>query len=186
MRTEVRGQFDLYKLLFMSRICVFVVLVGLICSCSQNHQGKSKELAKETDDIERWLEYSETGFALEFINAYVENCNLSKSRSEIVDWVNSSKLVTTNFKNGLSGIIEEADENDPDSGLDFDPFFDAQDYPKNGFEIESIDSISNLVYLKGKDWNDFKLTLRVKFINGEWFVDGCGVINMPEKTRSKR
>ena len=124
--------------------------------------------------------------ALTFINSYVENCNKMKESIKIVQWVNSNSLTTNNFKKELKRIIDEAYKEDPELGFDFDPIFDGQDYPDKGFELESFDSRTNYIVVKGKDWLDFKLTIKMVLENNDWLVDGCGIINIPKDKRSKR
>jgi len=71
-------------------------------------------------------------------------------------------------------------------GLGADPIFDAQDYPSKGFELESIDETTNYLTMKGKDWSEFKLTMKVVEENGKWLVDGCGIVNIPKDKRAAR
>lgn len=128
----------------------------------------------------------ETQNALRFINAYVENCNKSKDATSAVVWVNSIVWVTQDFKNQLTTMVQQANEKDPEMGLGFDPILNAQDYPTAGFEIDSTDSVNQYIVLKGKDWDSFKLTLRLRYFNSQWLVDGCGVVNMPADKQDKR
>ncbi|MBD0403044.1 hypothetical protein [Flammeovirga sp. EKP202] len=66
-----------------------------------------------------------TGIAIQFINDYVENCN-SKEKVEITNWVNNYPEVSLRFKEELKQLILEAEQNDPEIGLGFDPIFDAK------------------------------------------------------------
>lgn len=61
----------------------------------------------------------------------------------IIEWVNSNNLTTNRFKNEVKTIIEDAYSEEPELGLGFDPIFDGQDYPDEGFELESFDSKTN-------------------------------------------
>ena len=124
--------------------------------------------------------------AVAFLNAYVANCNKEKGALKVDEWVISSKLTTTRFKTELKKMVAEAYEEDPELGLDADPIFDAQDYPDKGFELDSFDSQTNYVVVKGKGWPDFKLTVKMVLENNSWLVDGCGVINVPPTKRSAR
>jgi hypothetical protein len=124
--------------------------------------------------------------ALTFINLYVANCNKNNESVDIVEWVNANHLATNRFKTALKTMMEEAYKQDPEIGLGFDPIFDGQDYPDQGFELESHDSQSNFIIVKGKNWDDFKLTLKVVLENNKWLVDGCGIINIPNDKKSKR
>ncbi len=154
----------------------------LSASCGQNADTKktievsSTESKKRKDDIP-------ADIAVKFINSYVDNCNKMKESIGFVEWVNSNSMTTNRFKTELKKIMEEAYKMEPELGLDADPIFDAQDYPEKGFELESFDSKTNYVVVKGKDWTDFKLTLRMVLENDNWLVDGCGIINIPNDER---
>lgn len=124
--------------------------------------------------------------ALKFINGYVENCNKMKAATGRMDWVNSNGLVTERFKSKLRKITNEAYQNDPESGLDSDPIVDAQDYPENGFELEILDWETNYLTVRGRNWLQFKLTMKVVNENGNWLVDGSGMINIPDNKRAER
>ena len=71
-------------------------------------------------------------------------------------------------------------------GLDFDPIFDAQDFPDKGFELVSSDKNSGYITVKGKDWPEFVLVIRIVYLDNKWLVDGSGIINIPESKRAKR
>lgn len=124
--------------------------------------------------------------ALTFINAYVDNCNKMKESIGVVEWTNSNKLTTQRFKTELNRLMEEAYKLEPEIGLDADPIFDAQDYPDKGFELESLDNKTNYVVVKGKNWPNFKLTIRMIKENNYWLVDGCGIVNIPITKRKSR
>ncbi len=124
--------------------------------------------------------------AVEFINGYVMNCNKMKEQIGIIEWVNAYPNVSPEFKKELTEMIREAEKNDPGYGLGFDPIFDAQDYPDDGFELVDFDSNSNYLTVKGKSWKGFEITMKIKEHNKKWIVDGCGVINIPKTKQAKR
>ena len=158
-----------------------------IISCNQNQGNKSNQtLTPNTMELKDSLTAWDLDFALEFINGYVEFCNNSDNSVGIAEWVNSSKLVTADFKKELTKMLDKAYKEDPEMGLGFDPIFDAQDYPSEGFELLSLDPVSNLIYMRGIEWDEFELTLRAKSVDGKWLVDGCGAINVPEEDRDLR
>jgi len=117
---------------------------------------------------------------------YVDNCNKMQESIGVVEWVNSNNLTTSHFKTELKSIIDEAYKIDPEMGLDADPIFDAQDYPDKGFELESFDNKTNYIVVKGKEWIDFKLTMKMVLESDNWLVDGCGIINIPNDKRIAR
>lgn len=124
--------------------------------------------------------------ALKFINSYIDFCNNKNESNNTIEWINSNQLTTKQFKETHQSTINAAFVDDPELGLGFDPILDAQDYPEKGFEIDTYDNKSNIAILKGIQWIDFKLTIKLVFENHQWLVDGCGIINLPEDKRSLR
>ena len=124
--------------------------------------------------------------ALKFINDYADYCDKLMNK-EIVDsnWVYNNNLLTESFKKRHKFIIDSAYIADPEMGLDADPIFDAQDYPDNGFEIMTTDK-NGFVTVRGKDWKEFILVLKVVSQNDKWLVDGAGIINIPTDKRAER
>lgn len=120
--------------------------------------------------------------ALSFINSYADNCNRMKEALAADDWARSNKISTTNFKKEVKRILEEAEKEEPGIGLGFDPIFDAQDYDDE-FELQSFDTNTCFIVVKGKKYQDFTVTLKVVREDGKWLVDGCGIINIPEGKR---
>ena len=162
------------------------VTIGLIIVfCAAGNSNNKKAVAKEPNAVGysgTQIDKSNTpvGIALTFINLYVDNRNEMKESIGIIEWVNLNNLTTNRFKTEVKTIIEKAYKADPELGLDADPIFDAQDYPDEGFELESFDSKTNLIVVKGKNWADFKLTIKMVLENNKWLVDGCGIVNIPK------
>ena len=151
-------------------------------SCNQSAGNKSDgTLSQKTEVSSDSLTISDTDVALEFINDYVDYCNKLEDEGDLVGWVNSNKLVTAEFKQELARLIDDANKKDPEWGLGADPILNGNDYPDTGYELKSFDPVSNLIYLKGKDWDMFEVTLRAKCIDGKWLVDGSGFVNMPQE-----
>jgi hypothetical protein len=161
----------------MRQIFFLAISLFIACQCSSQVVTNTNHKA-ELDSIQSAQEVK-INVALAFINAYVDNCNKIKKAVGAVEWVNTNKLVTKAFKTELKKIMDEANKADPVMGLDFDPLFNAQDYPDKGFELDSIDNNGNSLILNGKDWMTFKLKIKVVNEKGRWLVDGCGIINMP-------
>jgi len=124
--------------------------------------------------------------ALDFINSYKEFCDSRDPGKDIFAWINENQLVTDNFKQLHKNLIEKAVELDPELGLGFDPIFDAQDYPDEGFEILTSDDNTGYLTVRGKDWVEFNLSMKLIKSEDRWLVDGCGVINIPETKRAER
>jgi hypothetical protein len=123
--------------------------------------------------------------ALSFINGYIENSNKLNQGVDMLEWVSSNNLTTKKFRIELKKIIDDANKADPELGIDFDPIVDGQDHPDKGFEIEQLDK-TDFIIVRGIDWPDFKLTMKMVEENGNWLVDGCGVVNIPSAKRAKR
>ena len=171
----------------MKKLIFLISMSFCIISCTQNAGNKSPEtLGGNIAESGDTLTEDNLDFALEFINGYVDNLNKQEDQIELLAWANSNKLVTADFRKDLSRIIDEANREDPDWGLGYDPILNAQDYPESGFEIVSFDPISNLIYFQGIDWDGFKLTLKAKSVDGAWLVDGCGDVNLTEEEKAER
>ena len=163
----------------MQKLILFLpFLFLLVLSCGQN---KAKQ--GSTDDIsitvsETSSNEDEINNALTFINTYVENCSRGKEALNILDWINSNPLATDRLKTELKKMIDEANEQDPELGLGFDPILDAQDYPDDGFELDSFDKDTGYITVKGIDWVGFKVTMKMIKENDKFMVDGCGRVNI--------
>lgn len=166
----------------MNKLLFFSFFVFLFVSCTENQTTKNLH---QSPDIENSVE-AQKSVALKFINDYVENANLMGKAIETRKWVAQNTLVTESFKKTVTTMIDEAEKDDPELGLGFDPIFDAQDYPEEGFQAEQIDEKTNLVTVSGKKWNDFKLKIKLILINGNWLVDGAGAVNISSKERINR
>ncbi len=164
------------------KILTFLALIFGLISCGQPKENNS-DSKKESISLKN---SSQSEIALRFINEYVENCNKMKNAIGIIEWVNSNHLTTESFKSELVRIITEANNTDPELGLGFDPIFDGQDYPEKGFKLESIDNKTNYLILQGIDWNQFRLRMKIRNVNGEWLVEGCGIVNIPDDQRIDR
>lgn len=116
--------------------------------------------------------------ALMFMDGYAKFCDTRQS--DVDKWVQNNTLLTDKFKSAYNKIMDDAYLADPELGLDFDPIFDAQDYPEKGFKVLKYDSASGYVTLCGKNWREFVVTVKVVFQNNRWLVDGAGIINIPK------
>lgn len=166
----------------MSKLLFFSFFVLLFVSCTENQLNDNQH---QSPDIENSVD-TQKSVALKFINSYVENANLMGKAIETRKWVAQNTLVTESFKKVVTEMIDEAEKDDPELGLGFDPIFDAQDYPEEGFQVEQMDEKTNLVTVSGKKWNDFKLKIKLTLINGNWLVDGAGAVNISSKESINR
>lgn len=166
----------------MLRLTLIATILGFI-SCSQGE--KTNSTFDQVTQTNTPSKVNKTDNALAFINGYVENSNKIKQSIDKIDWVNSNNLTTLNFKTELRKIIDDAYKKDSEMGLDSDPILNAQDYPDEGFELETFIEKSNYLIVKGKDWPEFKVTMKIVEENGNWLVDGCGIINIPNDKRAK-
>ncbi len=181
----------------------FILLILVVLGCNNRKLKNNISVQKEQIEIENEsqtkveisedkpnIELNDTtsipNIALKFINDYVTNCNKMREQIGIIEYVNAYPNVSQEFKTELTKMIQEAEKNDPDYGLGFDPIFDAQDYPDDGFKISKFDSNSNYLTVEAKSWKGFTITMKIKELNNKWIVDGCGVINIPKNKQAKR
>ena len=158
--------------------------VAVFVSCGQSsNAGTTKTAISTTSNAvsptETQMDKNNTlvEVALTFINSYVDHCNDMNDSTGVIEWVYSNDLTTNSFKNEVKRLVEEAFREDPETGLGLDPIFAAQDYPHDGFEFDSLENTTNLIVVKGKEWPDFKLVIKMALENNKWLVDGCGIVN---------
>lgn len=155
---------------------IFIALILISCS---NQTDKTNS----ADDKKVTVFKLDSTASIKFANEYVELNNKMVGLSEISSWIENNNLITDNFKKSYKAIIDNVSEEEP---LEADPIFDAQDYPDKGFEIESYDKNTGYIILKGIDWSDFKINLKLTNSNDQTLVDGCGIVNIPDNKRIKR
>jgi hypothetical protein len=125
--------------------------------------------------------------ANQFINSYIKYNNAvyqQKTKQTVLEWLHTNKTITQNFTQSYQQLVAQAEKEDPELGLDFDPILDAQDYPEQGVKIVNCEAQSGFVTLAGKDkeWESFKVVVNV--LNKR--VDGAGVINIPKDKQASR
>ncbi len=158
----------------LGTIILSTSLLALVaCTESKEHT----DTATKQEEAVTVNENQAVEVALSFVNAYVVNCNQMGKALAVEEWVTMNTQTTFEFKAALTNLVNEAKKNDPEMGLEADPIFNAQDYPENGFELESLDKTGNIIHLKGKGQPDYKLTLQMKQDNGAWLVNSCGMVN---------
>lgn len=171
----------------MKPIFVTVFFIGLLGCKQSSADTPSLPLDENTDLYDKnddavWSETENYQAALDFINGYVENIETM----EILEYVNQSTLASANLKAALEMIVIEAWETNPKIGLDFDPLFDAQDFPSEGMELHEFNSETGHVLMKGIGWDEFIVAARIIKQNDYILVDGCGVVNMSEQEMASR
>lgn len=159
------------------------VLAILSCmGLSFCHSSEVPPAKHETRTLSENKPTSRESVALEFLNAYVENCNRMQSAREVMEWVQSHHYTTKQFNLALKRLIDDAVLLEPEIGLEADPIFNAQDYPSKGFELVGLPSDSTYITLRGINWPDFVLQVYMVNQQGQWLVEGCGSVNAPPYT----
>lgn len=184
----------LHKILKNMKNIILILLTAFSVGCNDHKEeqadtSNSIEVAEViTDAIENGNKEVDLNpqIAIDFMNAYIENCNKMKDALGIVDWTYASPLTTQHLKIELENIVNTAWEQDPEIGLGFDPFFDAQDYPDEGVELFDFNQETGYITVKGINWESFRLTLKVVRQYGQTLVDGCGIVNIPIEKRAER
>ena len=173
----------------MKYILTLIFSISLLaCQSDKKQSSESSNLKFPNTDLYEPLESEASSesenyqVALDFLNSYIESIN----KLEILEFVKGSSLATEKFKTELENMVIFAWEVDPQVGLGFDPLFDAQDFPTEGFELSEFNPETGYVLVKGIDWDDFRVAMKVVIENGHVLVDGCGVVNIPEDKRAPR
>ncbi len=169
------------------KIFKFFFLCLLLNSCNSGSENQDSEpLSNLTDKDTILAEESESltdadaKIAIEFVNSYIENCNKMSEAVDVVTWCEENQNVTEEFNLQLNKMVTEAFAQDPDFGLGYDPIINGQDYPDQGFELQSFETRSGKVVLKGIGMESQITTVKLLRQNGKVRVDGCGAINLPK------
>ncbi len=159
-----------------------------ILSCQSNTRQSEDAVADATtdattpdssSDAAEALSEDDYTVALDFLNAYIENCNDYENGLSASEWANASPLVTENFKTELQNLITEAEEEDPELGLDYDPILNAQDYPEDGMVLAEFDASDGYVVTQGKIQTGVIIVVKLVKQNGNVLIEGCGAVNIP-------
>jgi len=168
--------------------CATIIALSLLTACSaQQHETSQAPMTTGQPASESALPVSPgCSVAVTFINAYTVHCQPGAERTPDSAWVANNVLLTKSFKASYQKLRDDAYKANPELGLDFDPIFDAQDFPDSGFVLVTCDADSGYVLVRGKEWPDFKVLLRVVAQGNRWLVDGAGVINISDEKRLSR
>lgn len=151
-----------------------LAIIALFVACNSNKETNKNE----TNTIVDAVAVPDFNVALQFINEYVEHQSNLNENSNTQEWIKNHPLLSDNFKRSYKEINENAIKNDPEIGLGFDPIFNAQDFPDKGFTVAKTDTTSGTVLVKGVDWEDFNVSLKVISENGKSLVDGAGMVRI--------
>ena len=161
----------------MNARIILTIFIFYLAGCSDNNSdlnGFSER--KNHQDTLIYASHPNYSIALDFINSYVKFCDNRDVKILRESWLKEQKI-TSSFMISYDELVTKNEKLDPEFILDFDPIFDAQDYPDKGFEIYKIDSINHTVVLQGVEWTEFKLLIKLNEENKQWLVDGVGAIN---------
>lgn len=123
--------------------------------------------------------------ALKFINDYAKICEPSAKPINTDEWLKQNSLLTDNFKTCYQFVIDSGFKAERNVGLDFDPIFDGNDFPSK-FEIVNCDDQNGYATVKGVDWPDFVLVLKLIKQDGNTLIEGSGIINIPFNMRARK
>ena len=173
---------------------LLLLLALFLFACNDSPQAKSETANTDTKSTliseQKVLEMESSKYnyqvALDFLDAYIEQVNSMDEPYGIVQWMIASPFVTEYFHLEFEAVMIHGWRTDPIMGLGFDPIFDAQDYPNDGFRVADHDLETGYITVKGIDWEEFTITMKVANVNGKTLVDGCGIINIPENKRAAR
>lgn len=150
-----------------------IIMMILATACGNAHTPKNTG----TENAEKSAAAApDSMVAVKFINAYLASFGQAADGKK---WLKQNGLVTDRFITTYTQLIDQAWKDDPEMGLGFDPIIAAQDAPQK-VELESFDAKTGYVVVRGIDWPDFRIVLKIVQEKDQWLVDGAGVINIPE------
>ena len=143
----------------MKYIVFSLMLLGMALSSCTNGLDHVTIKSARSDDCQQ-----KAKFALKFANSGYEGIE---------------KSTTRDFQRALNALYKKVSKS-PIGFLDFDPIVDGQDTPPKGFSIDRCMG-DGYVLLRGIDWKDVTLTVRVVNTKDGYKVDGSGVVNIPKE-----
>lgn len=155
-------------------ILILFVLLGVSCKTQTNEKTK---ILTESKNAGMTPDFN---VALTFINDYAEFCEPKSPPAIDSTWIERNPLLTENFKARYKAIFDSAEIANPESGLECDPIFYAQDNDSK-YIILKADSINGYVTMCGKEWKESIVVMRVIYQNDKWLVEGSGMINIPKE-----
>jgi hypothetical protein len=158
------------------KMMIFILLTTFLIACNSSTNTKNASANIDCD------------VALTFINDYVKTSNdeLNQKDFNFDEWVQKNHTLTDNFKTSYKHLMDSAWKAEPYVGLDFDPILDGNAFPEKGFEIVNCDNENGYVTVKGIDWPEFVVVLKVVSHDKKLLVDGSGVINIPTDKRGRK
>lgn len=151
----------------ISLLCAMIMLAQAVYA-----DGKSCELPAKV--------------AEQFANQYVQWLSSHDAEATTIDWLSAHELASETLLKHYQQLDAAAWQHDPELGPGADLLLDAQDFPDSGFAVASCDAQRSLVMLRGKDWPDFLLAVKLGQYGKEWLVDGIGSLNLAESERAPR
>lgn len=128
--------------------------------------------------------------ALNFINQYTGMLQTHfpalEEAAGTLEWVEAHPDASEDFKKALEDLLDEAEKEAPGFGLGFDPILDAQDFPDDGFVLYQVHEAGGYVTVEGKTWDDFRVRIKLIWDQGKWWVDGAGIVNIPDSEQIPR
>lgn len=171
----------------------FILCLAIILYSCQSKTEKTSEVpmtrlepafTDNTLEKDKNLKNLDPEVAVNFLNSYIKSS--IDGEIGILEFTESNPNATEDLKSELERMLNKALEKDPIVGLGFDPFFDAQDFPME-VALADFDKESGYLQLKGlKDWEEYRVTMRLINNNGRTMVDGCGVVNIPKTKQAAR
>jgi len=118
--------------------------------------------------------------------AYLEEIFERRSEQSVADWLAADAQVAPEFVEAYRRLEAEGYAQDSELGWGVDLLLDAQDYPDQGFQFASCSGEPGVVILRGVDWPQFEVAVRVGSPAQGSQVLGAGRVNLPEHARASR
>jgi hypothetical protein len=117
---------------------------------------------------------------------YKAFCDKADAGETALQWVQRNKRVTEDFKKAYTKMVLDAQKEEPEIGLGFDPIWDGQDYPQKGLVALKCDDKSGFVTLNAVDIESYRVVVKVIKTPRGRLVDGAGVVNIPKDKQAAR
>lgn len=178
---------------YIGAVLVILFFASVVSACSNNKAGKQtavakdelteKEFIQDKLDMEQEtvkdLESLKPEFALNFLHDYLNRpIGDAGYRVDVMKWLEQSNATTSSFRENLDSLLSQAEVDDPELGLGYDPLIMGQDYAEK-YEIDYYDATKDAFVFKGMKPDDqFTTAIKVVELDGQLLVDGFGLIGI--------
>ena len=128
---------------------------------------------------------ADAALAVQVMNSYLQRIEQAP-QADVTPWLRRHPLADASLAEAYAREQARGRGIDPQLGWGLDLLLDAQDYPDAGFELQHCGPLPGLLRLRGRDWPQFSLSVRLIDTPAGRRVAGAGRIAIEPAQRAPR